>query len=180
MKNSAIFFSLCVLFLISACSGDVKGDLGLRKSGPDEFLVEKRPRLEIPPQFKLRPPAPGEDALNTEHTRDMARKKLISAPEVSGMPSTGEEVLLKNAGVEKADDNIKNIIRKEYDEQQDPTILDKIRQISDKNRLKTLVDPEKEKQRIEENKKNNKPITEGKTPAKSENDGKPVLEKIFN
>jgi hypothetical protein len=169
-----------MLYALTACSGDVKGDLGLRKTGPDEFTVEKRPRLEVPPQFKLRPPTPGEEPRNVEHSRDVARKALVGAPSVSGMQSKGEETLLQRAGAEKADSKIKDVLRKEYKEQDDPSVLEKLRQISDKNRSKTLVDAKKEKERIEGNKKQNKPITAGETPAKSENDGKPVLQKIFN
>ena len=173
-------FSLFTLVMLSACSGDVKGELGLRRQGPDEFAVEKRPKLEVPPQFKLRPPNPGEQPLNVEDPKDLARKSLIDAPIVTGAKSESEENLLGKLGAEKANPNIRDVIKTEYDERQDPSVLDKIRQISDDNIEKTVVDAKKEKERIEENKKKNKPITEGETPAKSINDGKPILDKIFN
>jgi Protein of unknown function (DUF3035) len=43
---------------VSGCSG-WKQSLGLEPSMPDEFAVESRAPLTIPPDFDLRPPEPG-------------------------------------------------------------------------------------------------------------------------
>jgi hypothetical protein len=45
-------------FLISGCS-DFKRMVGIEKTSPDEFAVESRAPLTIPPDFDLRPPVPG-------------------------------------------------------------------------------------------------------------------------
>ena len=55
--------SLCIvclggLSLLSAC-GDFKQLIGLDQPMPDEFAVELRAPLTIPPDFDLRPPEPG-------------------------------------------------------------------------------------------------------------------------
>jgi hypothetical protein len=44
--------------LLSACS-NWKQSLGIEPTPPDEFAVESRAPLTIPPDFNLRPPAPG-------------------------------------------------------------------------------------------------------------------------
>jgi hypothetical protein len=46
------------VFLLSACT-DFKRAIGIEKTSPDEFAVEQRAPLTIPPDFDLRPPAPG-------------------------------------------------------------------------------------------------------------------------
>ncbi len=169
-----------VSVLLPSCSGDVKDNLGMRRNAPDEFAVEKRPRLDMPPQFKLRPPAPGELPLNVEEPRDAARLRLIDSPIVGSAQSSAEENFLSKVGVTRSDENIRSTIREEYQEEEDAGILTRIRKISDDNLNKTLVDAKKEKERIDENIKENKPITEGETPAKSMKDGKPILEKILD
>jgi hypothetical protein len=47
-------FSLSVV----ACS-NFKQIIGIEKASPDEFAVESRAPLTVPPDFELRPPAPG-------------------------------------------------------------------------------------------------------------------------
>ncbi len=44
--------------LIAGCS-DLKKTVGLEPTLPDEFAVELRAPLTIPPDFELRPPSPG-------------------------------------------------------------------------------------------------------------------------
>jgi hypothetical protein len=44
--------------LLSACT-DFKRAVGIEKTSPDEFAVEQRAPLTLPPDFDLRPPAPG-------------------------------------------------------------------------------------------------------------------------
>ena len=220
-----LFLSLLVL---SACGGNVKENLGLTREGPDEFAVERKPKLEVPPSFKLRPPTPGEDPLNVSTPRDDARKALIgeqpaeTKPETTAEPASdaattetkpleivppattepadtgsnnaatsnimdlaperteGENLFLKNAISDSKDDNIRSILKQEYKQEQDQGVLGSLENLSNDNFDKTVVDPAAEKERIQTNKKENKPITEGETPAKSINHDKSVIEKIFN
>jgi hypothetical protein len=46
------------VFLLTGCSG-FKQVVGLEATAPDEFAVESRAPLTIPPEYDLRPPAPG-------------------------------------------------------------------------------------------------------------------------
>jgi Protein of unknown function (DUF3035) len=46
------------MLLLSGCTG-FKQMIGLEQQPPDEFAVESRAPLTIPPEFNLRPPEPG-------------------------------------------------------------------------------------------------------------------------
>ena len=50
--------SLAGVVLLAGCS-DFKKSIGLEQGMPDEFAVESRAPLTIPPEFDLRPPTPG-------------------------------------------------------------------------------------------------------------------------
>src|SRR5438093_9913559 len=50
--------SLSVSFILLGCT-DIRRVVGMDRVGPDEFAVEARAPLTIPPEFNLRPPQPG-------------------------------------------------------------------------------------------------------------------------
>jgi DUF3035 family protein len=55
----APIFILCLLSIsVSGCS-NFKQMIGIERTSPDEFAVESRAPLTVPPDFDLRPPAPG-------------------------------------------------------------------------------------------------------------------------
>ena len=56
---------ILLIFLFSSCQSLEKG-LGFRKDIPDEFLVEKRNPLTMPPNFDLLPP----DSVNQNNQKD--------------------------------------------------------------------------------------------------------------
>ena len=63
MRKIINLFAL--IFLLSSCENVQKG-LGLKKDVPDEFLIEKRGPLTIPPNFDLLPP----DSMNQNNQKD--------------------------------------------------------------------------------------------------------------
>ncbi len=60
VRGAVSFWPVCIgaLSLLSACSG-FKQMIGLDQPMPDEFAVESRAPLTVPPDFDLRPPEPG-------------------------------------------------------------------------------------------------------------------------
>ena len=62
------FLCLAGALLIAGCS-DLKKSIGLERSSPDEFAVESRAPLTMPPDFNLRPPQPGAAAAAREELR---------------------------------------------------------------------------------------------------------------
>ncbi len=174
--TSTIF--ACIL--LGACQGnDTKEMLGMKIDAPDEFAVERKPKLEVPPSFKLRPPTPGEESNAMPDTRDVVKEQITGIKTPTAANSAGEKTFLSQVGVNNANPNIRNVLTQEYPATAEMSTLEKIRSISDKNVKKTLVDQDKEKARIQENLKNKKPVNEGETPTKSMNDGQSVIDKIF-
>ena len=55
IKNKLIFPILFALTTLSACSSISEGLGGSKKIGSDEFLVEKKAPLELPPNFEELP-----------------------------------------------------------------------------------------------------------------------------
>ena len=64
--------------LLSGCSG-FKRDLGIERTAPDEFAVESRAPLTIPPEFDLRPPQPGASRPQEVTAAERARKAIENA-----------------------------------------------------------------------------------------------------
>jgi len=64
--------------LISACT-DLKKAIGLEKTSPDEFAVESRAPLEMPPDFDLRPPQPGASRPQEKSSDKLARQVIEQA-----------------------------------------------------------------------------------------------------
>jgi Protein of unknown function (DUF3035) len=64
--------------LISGCT-DMKRAIGLEKTEPDEFAVESRAPLEMPPDFDLRPPQPGASRPQEKSSDKLARHAIDEA-----------------------------------------------------------------------------------------------------
>lgn len=175
MKNKFLIFALLV---IASCSSDVKEDLGLKKTPPDEFAVAKKPKLEIPPEFKIRPPEPDTRPINDKEVREQAREILTGKTTQTTQKSLGENALLEKTGATSADPKIRETLNDEYGVE-DPTALERIRTISDKDAVNTLVDPKAERDRIIENKQQGKSVAEGEIKTKPATAGKSVIEKVL-
>jgi Protein of unknown function (DUF3035) len=75
--------------LITGCS-DLKKAIGLERTPPDEFAVESRAPLTIPPDFELRPPAPGASRPQEVTAAERARKAIDTAgPGEPGKQASG-------------------------------------------------------------------------------------------
>ena len=73
-----IVASLSVSFLLLGCT-DIRRVVGMDRVGPDEFAVEARAPLTIPPEFNLRPPQPGAPRPQEASSADKARKVIDTA-----------------------------------------------------------------------------------------------------
>ena len=69
---------LCVSLMLPGCAG-FRQALGMDRVGPDEFAVESRAPLTIPPEFDLRPPQPGAPRPQELTSADKARRVIDSA-----------------------------------------------------------------------------------------------------
>jgi Protein of unknown function (DUF3035) len=104
---------LALMLSLSACD-TLRRDAGLTKQAPDEFAVVTKAPLIIPPNFNLRPPAPGAPPLNQEDPTDSAQAALFNGSDpttvAAGMSpklSLGERMLLATAGAQNTDPAIR-------------------------------------------------------------------------
>ena len=69
---------LCASLLLLGCS-DLRRVVGIDRVAPDEFAVESRAPLTIPPEFELRPPQPGALRPQEITSADKARRVIDTA-----------------------------------------------------------------------------------------------------
>ncbi len=69
---------LPAILMLAACS-DLRQALGMDRTGPDEFAVESRAPLTIPPDFDLRPPQPGAHRPQEVTAAEKAQKVIDQA-----------------------------------------------------------------------------------------------------
>lgn len=172
MNKFSPLLALIAIFGLSACTV-AEEQFDFSKKSPDEFAVVTRAPLEMPPNYTLRPPRPGVQRPQEETSLNQAKKAIFGmndAPkEVKKEPMTaGESILLQKTGAATATPNIRDIIDQEtaqITKEATPTINRILGKVGKKiDAPTTLVDPIKESERIIQNKKLGKSITDGKTP----------------
>ena len=98
----SVIASLAAAALVSGCS-NWKQTLGIEPTSPDEFAVESRAPLTIPPDFNLRPPAPGAPRPQEVSAASKAQGVIDAAgPGAPGQQTTGT---LHYQGANLADPN---------------------------------------------------------------------------
>ena len=170
--------ALCVLGLtlgLTACSG-VKEKLGMGKQVPDEFRVQARAPLSMPPDFNLRPPREGAPRPQEGTPQQQARSAVFriesaAVPTLDGSVgrdgrSQGETALLTAAGAGDSDPNIRMIVNRETGllNAEDEGFLDSLVFWRDEDPTGIVIDAEQEARRLRENAALGKPVTAGETP----------------
>ncbi|UDF04496.1 DUF3035 domain-containing protein [Asticcacaulis sp. AND118] len=97
---------------LTGCNS-TKSALGLNKVVPDEFRVVTKAPLVVPPDFALRPPAPGEPRPQELQPESAAREALLGQRQAI-MRSEGEKVLATKAGADKADPLARYVVDDEF------------------------------------------------------------------
>jgi hypothetical protein len=87
--------------------------LGMTKVVPDEFRVVTKAPLVVPPDYSLRPPAPGQPRPQELQPESQARVALMGQREAE-QRSDGEKLLVAKAGADKADPLIRYVIDDEF------------------------------------------------------------------
>ncbi|MSO98739.1 MAG: DUF3035 domain-containing protein [Rhodospirillaceae bacterium] len=155
--------------LITGCQ-DTRRALGIDKSIPDEFAVVSRAPLVMPPDFNLRPPAPGAERPQEGNAADQARAALVGRERIAQYRargfSAGEVKLLELAGTMF----VLPEIRKNLDREtsafagEESTFTDKLLFWRAEGDNGTPIDPVAEKKRLEENAALGKKPNDGVTP----------------
>ena len=167
----------CVLgaATLGACE-KTKEQFDFSKKAPDEFAVVKRAPLEMPPDYHLRPPRPGQSrpqentAVQEAQQAVFGSETLTGAEETSSAPmSEGEAILLQKVGTDLTAPDIRDVIDAEtraLNEEEKPTIDRIIGGVSGKKyeAPAEVVNAKEESQRIKENLEQGKSLTDGPTP----------------
>jgi len=172
-RTAWITVLVAVSALLAGCD-TTKKVLGLEKRSPDEFAVYSRAPLSLPPDYNLRPPAPGEtrpqEVTPTTQAEQALRggtaRNLQTAAPPAGS-TVGVQALLRQTGGLNAVPNIRMLINEEASQLalENKRITDKILFWKKPEPEGVVVDAQKETQRIRENQALGKPITEGETPS---------------
>lgn len=170
---------------LSGC-GDARQAFGLDRTVPDEFAVVPRAPLSMPPDFNLRPPAPGAPRPQEVAARERARQVVTgqaeagSAAEVDPL-TQGESALLARAGADEIDPDIRRVVNEESAAllEADDSFVDRLMFWQDQPPPGTVVDPRAEAQRLASNAALGEPLTEGEVPT-IERRSRAPLEGIFD
>ncbi len=90
-----------------------KQALGITKVVPDEFRVVTMAPLVVPPDYSLRPPAPGEPRPDELQPESAARQALMGQRAAEDR-SEGEKLLAAKAGADHADPLIRYVVDDEF------------------------------------------------------------------
>jgi hypothetical protein len=153
---------------LSGCE-QAKQALGQSKQPPDEFAVFQRAPLSVPPDFGLRPPAPGSERPQAVNPRDQARAALgrASTQPTSADLSAGERSILNLTGANQADPMIRARVNNEtrdLEAENTGSLTDKLLFWRKPGEFGTAVDPAQEQKRIREAQASGTPVNEGEMP----------------
>ena len=87
--------------------------LGITKVTPDEFRIVTKAPLTVPPDYSLRPPAPGEPRPQELQPESAARNALLGVRQGEAR-SEGEKLLATKAGGDKADPLVRYVVDDEF------------------------------------------------------------------
>ena len=176
---------MTILLTLAGCGrGSVPEALGMGKRSPDEFAVVSRAPLILPPDYGLRPPAPGESRPGVDTPSERARASLSpQAPQppagadqevVSAafddrgeVTSSGERALVAQATTTTpVDPDIRRRIAEENMQlaQVEQALFTRLVRWRQPQTLGTVVDPVAETERLRANRAEGKPPTEGESP----------------
>jgi hypothetical protein len=188
-KSTIIAGALVAAAALSGCT-DTRRALGLEKSTPDEFNVVSRAPLSLPPDYRLRPPQPGATRPQEGTVQQQAKQSIFRAGETGesrqqasipqGNRSEAEMALLRQAGAGREDPNIRQTVNAEATRQLDAdrSFVDTLLFWRATPQPGTVIDAQKENQRLRENLALGRPSTEGETPI-IQRKKKALLEGIF-
>ncbi len=101
--------------------------LGVTKVTPDEFRVVTKAPLTVPPDYSLRPPAPGEPRPQELQPESAARVALLGSRQAEAR-SEGEKLLAQKAGSDKADPLVRYVVDDEFGSlaHKEPSFADRV------------------------------------------------------
>lgn len=178
---------VAVAVALAGCQS-VKQSLGIGvKRPPDEYAVYSRAPLNLPPDYALRPPAPGAGA-DSLSARNNAKDVLLgnaATPSAAGgsasQLSPGTDALLARTGGLNVSADVREQVNRESTILADAELsfTERLMFWTDKPEQGSVVNAPEEAQRIREAQALGKPVVTGETPI-IERRPRGTLEGIFN
>ncbi|MDE2487720.1 MAG: DUF3035 domain-containing protein [Alphaproteobacteria bacterium] len=114
MSVSKVLAASAILaaFGLAGCQSTEQA-LGMTKVVPDEFRVVTKAPLVVPPDYALRPPAPGMPSPQELQPESAAQLALLGEREGQARDE-GEKLLVAKAGANKADPLIRYVVDDEF------------------------------------------------------------------
>lgn len=156
-----LFKPVTLTVLLVALSGcqDVRNAVGIERTVPDEFAVAAPVPLVIPPDFNLRPPAPGSERAQ-QSPAERARTALVGRAKMRALQqkgvTVGEAQLLTLAGAGNVAPDIRETLDKEVSSfaREDAAFTDRLvfwREGGKASLGGTALDPAAEMKRLNQN-----------------------------
>ncbi|HEY0104381.1 MAG TPA: DUF3035 domain-containing protein [Brevundimonas sp.] len=112
LRTVAVLTLSTSLLALGACSS-IRQGVGLTKVTPDEFLTVSTAPLTVPPEYGLRPPAPGQPRPQ-ELAPESAARQILLGQRQSVTRSPGEQQLVAQAGGDRADPLARYVVDDEF------------------------------------------------------------------
>lgn len=112
LRTVAVLTLTTSVFALGACSSLQTG-IGLNKITPDEFLTVSTAPLTVPPEYGLRPPAPGQPRPQ-ELAPESAARQILLGQRQAVTRSGGEQQLVAQAGGDRADPLARYVVDDEF------------------------------------------------------------------
>jgi hypothetical protein len=155
------------LLSLAGCSSSVERAFGLVRDTPDEFTVETRAPLSMPPNFSLNPPEPGAKRPQELTAQQAAEASL--APEAvlggsNGPQTPGQQALVQAAGPAAPADIRQQVASEQSLDQPRESFTGSLMFWQSPPPPGAALDAVAESQRLRENAALGQPPTEGNTP----------------
>lgn len=112
LHTVAVLTLTASLLALAACSS-VRTGVGLDRITPDEFLTVSTAPLTVPPEYGLRPPAPGQPRPQ-ELAPESAARQILLGQRQAVTRSEGEQQLVTLAGGDRADPLARYVVDDEF------------------------------------------------------------------
>lgn len=161
---SRLVLTAIPLLALAGCGDSVERTFGLTRDAPDEFTVTTRAPLSMPPDYSLRPPQPGAQRpqeLTSQQAAEAALAPDTALGGTAGPATPGQEALVEQAGP-AAPANIRNKVDSEAQlDHGNEGLTERLMFWKSAPPAGTVLDPNKESQRLRENAALGQPPTAG-------------------